>query len=127
MSGVLEPAYFESDQEWRPGDFGDEDGDASEQGVDSLLTRFRGPKCQLPLEYVRSVMSAVAGKDIRVQKSAAIAAGHLARLFAGELVEAARKLSSNNEPITPELIVAAIALVEKENPSMSCISAQLRI
>ncbi|KAH0785789.1 Clan CA, family C1, cathepsin L-like cysteine peptidase [Histomonas meleagridis] len=68
---------------------------------------FQSQTCRFPKNKVKSLMqNAVPG--VQVQNKAVTVASFAVRLFSAELIELAREISGNEEPLTPDLIMIAL-------------------
>ena len=72
---------------------------------------FRSRNCQLSAKEITDMMQkAVPGAQ--VFNNAGLIGSWAARLFVAELIETARRLSGNNDPLTPDLILIALSELE---------------
>lgn len=74
---------------------------------------FRSPVCRPPIKRIKEIMQHATPSETVIQNNAAFIAMHAARLFAANVVEEARRLSGNNNPITPDLIMIAFSELEE--------------
>ena len=107
MSRVNDDGYDSSD-DGEPPNRSEENEKAEAQMSDDERKRFHIFRfnCKFPPKQVREIMRRAA-PGYQVQDNCGLVGSWAAQLFCGELVETARKLSGNNEPLTPDLIFMA--------------------
>lgn len=73
---------------------------------------FKSKSCDIPLSHLKELMSNATNRNLRVADNARIIVSKVAKLFAGQLIEKARSLQGNNQPLTPDMIMIAFSDLE---------------
>lgn len=79
-------------------------------------------QCKLPASKVQEIMKEELPPGSTIKKEAVVIASRAAKLFITELVETAKKYTSENTPITPDLVYIAYSNLTKQRKVPGVIS-----
>ncbi|KAK8893955.1 hypothetical protein M9Y10_022384 [Tritrichomonas musculus] len=86
------------------------------------LDFFRSQQCKFSTSKVQEIMKEELPPGVSIKKDAVSAASRAAKLFIAELIETAKKFSTENNPITPDLIYIAYSDLSKQRKVPGIIS-----
>lgn len=84
--------------------------------------QFFRSQCKLPTSKVKEIMKEELPPGSSINQEVAIMASKAAKLFIAELVETAKKYTTENTPITPDLIYIAYADLARQRKIPGMIS-----